>query len=399
MTREAFGYYTYGDIKGKTLIGNPSYGAYPLTDSHYIISKSAHCYIPTSFKDLTYTLKNTVSKNSVCCYHNLNKSANIHLYYKETDLTPSTPEYIKINEDSFYFSSNVNGYYEIKLEGQIVTHNVIINAQPETAITKINNTEQNTYMAFDTEDLNWEVSAEGYVSQSGEISNIRENKVLDITLLEAVLLTITCNVENATILINGIEGASQKVVKGEEITYVVSAPDYKTKTGTLILNEDTVLDVILESMNISIVFPGTTLPSSVTYSSSYFSNAGSYLYSTNTSHSSTGWAYLKFTTPNKATTLSVQAYTSSENNWDFGAVYVGTAIYHPTYSAIRSGTTDGKGTYLYSGSGANSSYSTYSMTLSANTTYYINLVYSKDSSGSVSSDRFYVRNITFTAKG
>lgn len=396
---EAYGYYTYGDEKAKHIVGTSSYGIKKLNTDINLISKEANCYIKTLDKDLTYTLKNTVSKNSVCYYHNLNKSANIHLYYKETDLTSSTPEYIKINEDTFSFSSDVNGYYEIGLEGQIATHNVTINAQPETAITKINNTEQNTYIAVDTEDLNWEVSAEGYVSQSGEILNIHESKVLDITLLEAVLLTITCNIENATILINGIEGASQKVAKGEEITYVVSAPNYKTKTETLILNEDTVIEVELESMDISIVFPGTTLPSSVTYSSSYFSNTGSYLYSTNTSHSSTGWAYLKFTTPNRATTLSVQAYTSSENNWDFGAVYVGTAIFHPKYSDIRSGATDGQGTYLYSGSGANSSYSTYSMTLSANTTYYINLVYSKDSSGSSNSDRFYVRNITFTVKG
>jgi hypothetical protein len=389
MTREAFGYYTYGDIKGKTLMSNPSYGAYPLTDSHYVISKSAYCYIPTSFKDLTYTLKNTVSKNSVCYYHNLNKSANIHLYYKETDLTPSTPEYIKINEDSFYFSSNVNGYYEIKLEGQIVTHNVIINAQPETAITKINNTEQNTYIAVDTEDLNWEVSAEGYVPQSGEILNIRENKVLDITLLEAVLLTITCNIENATILINGIEGASQKVVKGEEITYVVSAPAYKTKTETLILNEDTVIEVELEKNIVNIVYPGTTLPSTVTTegigpSSSYaFYNTGSQLYSSKGSYninSGSSVAYIRFRSPDEASQLSLSAYVSSEANYDYGRIYL-------------------NGSQIFSQSGTSNSWVTVTRDLTPNTDYELKLQYTKDGSGHRGSDRLFVSNITFSAFG
>lgn len=389
MTREAFGYYTYGDIKGKTLMGNPSYGVYPLTDSHYVISKSVPCYIPTSFKDLTYALKNTVSKNSVCYYHNLNKSANIHLYYKETDLTSSTPEYIKINEDTFSFSSNVNGYYEIRLEGQIATHNVIINAQPKTAITKINNIEQNTYVAVDTEDLNWEVSAEGYVPQSGEILNIRENKVLDITLLEAVLLTITCNIENATILINGIEGASQKVVKGEEITYVVSAPAYKTKTETLILNEDTVIKVELEKNIVNIVYPGTTLPSTVTTegigpSSSYeFYNTGSQLYSSKGSYyiaNGSSTAYIRFRSPDEASQLSLRAYVSSEANYDYGRIYL-------------------NGSQIFSQSGTSNSWVTVTRDLTPNTDYELKLRYTKDGSRDNGSDRLFVSNITFSTLG
>jgi hypothetical protein len=386
---EAYGYYTYGDEKARHVVGTSSYGIKKLNTDINLISKEANCYIKTLDKDLTYTLKNTVSKNSVCYYHNLNKSANIHLYYKETDLTSSTPEYIKIDEDTFSFSSDVNGYYEIGLEGQIATHNVIINVQPETAITKINNTEQNTYVAVDTEDLNWEVSAEGYVPQSGEILNIRENKVLDITLLEAVLLTITCNIENATILINGIEGASQKVVKGEEITYVVSAPAYKTKTETLILNADTVIEVELEKNIVNIVYPGTTLPSTVTTegigpSSSYaFYNTGSQLYSYKGSYhinSGSSIAYIRFRSPDEASQLSLRAYVSSEAKHDFGRIYL-------------------NGSRIFSQSGTSNSWVTVTCDLTPNTDYELKLRYTKDGSGNKGSDRLYVSNITFSTFG
>lgn len=386
---EAYGYYTYGDEKARHVVGTSSYGIKKLNTDINLISKEANCYIKTLDKDLTYTLKNTVSKNSVCYYHNLNKSANIHLYYKETDLTSSTPEYIKIDEDTFSFSSDVNGYYEIGLEGQIATHNVIINVQPETAITKINNTEQNTYVAVDTEDLNWEVSAEGYVPQSGEILNIRENKVLDITLLEAVLLTITCNIENATILINGIEGASQKVVKGEEITYVVSAPAYKTKTETLILNADTVIKVELEKNIVNIVYPGTTLPSTVTTegigpSSSYaFYNTGSQLYSYKGSYHISGGssiAYIRFRSPDEASQLSLRAYVSSEAKHDFGRIYL-------------------NGSQIFSQSGTSNSWVTVTCDLTPNTDYELKLRYTKDGSGNKGSDRLYVSNITFSTFG
>ena len=386
---EAYGYYTYGDEKAKHIVGTSSYGIKKLNTDINLISKEANCYTKTLDKDLTYALKNTVSKNSVCYYYNLNKSANIHLYYKETDLTSSTPEYIKINEDTFSFSSDVNGYYEIRLEGQIATHNVIINVQPETAITKINNTEQNTYIAVDTEDLNWEVSAEGYLSQAGEISNIRENKVLDITLLEAVLLTITCNIENATILINGIEGASQKVVKGEEITYVVSAPTYKTKTETLVLNEDTVIEVELEKNIVNIVYPGTTLPSTVTTegigpSSSYaFYNTGSQLYSYNGSYNinyGSSVAYIRFRSLDEASQLSLRAYVSSEANYDYGRIYL-------------------NGSQIFSKSGTSNSWVTVTRDLTPNTDYELKLQYTKDGSGHRGSDRLFVSNITFSTFG
>lgn len=398
---ESYGYYSYGDVKAKWLQGTPSMGSTlnnPNTQMN-LVSKNAFSSKTEISKDYdTSESFLTVSKNVICNGTPLVKSANI--MFNTTEMDVESKEYPTRIHDTKTIVVNTTdiGFYEITSVGQIARHDLTIIPTPSESIVKIYDVEQSSYNGYETEEVPYEVSCDGYTTKSGNIKLI-ENTEMEVVLKLQALLTVNVEQEDAVVIVNGVEGREHILGQGDEVTVEITCERYKPYTNTFIIEEDTVLDVVLELMDISIVFPGTTLPSSVTYSSSSFSNSGSYLYSTNTSHSSTGWAYLQFTTPNRATTLSVQAYTSSESNWDFGAVYVGTAIYRPTSSNIKSGTTDGKGTYLYRGSGSNSSYSTYTMTLSANTTYYINLVYSKDSSGASNSDRFYVKNITFTAKG
>mgnify|MGYP003290540349 CR=1 FL=1 len=147
----------------------------------------------------------------------------------------------------------------------------------------------------------------------------------------------------------------------------------------------------------------TVTTSGIGTSSSYaFYNTGSDLRSSSGSYnvnSGSSYAYIKFTTPNEKTTLSVQAYVSSEASCDFGGVYVGTKEYRPSKSNISSKTTDGYGSWLMSSSGNNTSYTTYSKTLEPNTTYYINFSYAKDGSVHTNSDRIFIKNITFQTFG
>ena len=133
--------------------------------------------------------------------------------------------------------------------------------------------------------------------------------------------------------------------------------------------------------------------------SGYYIQSGSTSYNVNNGKS---YGYIKFTTPDTTDDilLSVSCYTSSENNWDFGGVYVGTVIYQPTQSQIKNKTTDGNGFYLYTGSGSNSSPATYTLetvgqTLQPNTEYYISFAYVKDSSGNSNNDRFFISEIKF----
>ena len=114
-------------------------------------------------------------------------------------------------------------------------------------------------------------------------------------------------------------------------------------------------------------------------------------------NSGSSYGYFKIHTPNESTTFSVTAYVSSEGNYDFGGCYVGTQIYNASRDAIKSSATDGHGKWVFMNS--NSSESTYTTTLEANTDYYIQFYYTKDSSGNSGEDRVIIKNIKFSYYG
>ena len=111
---------------------------------------------------------------------------------------------------------------------------------------------------------------------------------------------------------------------------------------------------------------------------------------------SSGTAYAHFTLhTTKACLFSVNASISSEQNYDFGAVYIGSDIYEPTQDQLKTKTTDGKGNYLVIGSGTtleggpNTSVNAdgdISMQLAENTDYVISFAYAKDRSGAQGDD-------------
>lgn len=109
------------------------------------------------------------------------------------------------------------------------------------------------------------------------------------------------------------------------------------------------------------------------------------------------YGYFKIHTPNESTTFSVTAYVSSEGKYDFGGCYVGTQIYNAGRDAITSSATDGHGKWVFMNS--NSSESTYTTTLEANTEYYIQFYYTKDGSGDSGEDRVIIKNMKFSYYG
>lgn len=108
------------------------------------------------------------------------------------------------------------------------------------------------------------------------------------------------------------------------------------------------------------------------------------------------YGYIKFKTPDELTNVSVTCSVSSEANWDYGAIYVGTSLYQPTREQVKNGTTDGSGKYLMTGSGQVDK-NTYTAELQPNTTYYLMFIYVKDNSGDANDDRLIVYDITFTS--
>ena len=110
----------------------------------------------------------------------------------------------------------------------------------------------------------------------------------------------------------------------------------------------------------------------------------------------TAYGYIEFTTPATSCTVSVTGGVSSERNYDFGAVYIGKAVYEPTRDQISSATTDGNGEYILRGSGDITS-ATYTKELEPNTTYFLSFAYAKDGSQNRGNDCLFITNVTFNA--
>lgn len=198
-------------------------------------------------------------------------------------------------------------------------------------------------------------------------------------------------------------GASVSTYIGAQVSWSVSCTDYRTRTGTVSALSTQTINVTLEELQaVDIVLSGdfsdphNQLTSLV--DGSNFQISGTSIQNGSTSYnkdSGTSYGYIKLTTKEQ-TTLSITASVGSESNYDFGGVYVGTKIYKPTQSQAKSKTTDGSGSYLMSISGSVSS-KAYTMTLQANSTYYLNFFYVKDGSGNSNGDRFSVTEIKYRA--
>lgn len=198
-------------------------------------------------------------------------------------------------------------------------------------------------------------------------------------------------------------GASVSTYIGAQVSWSVSCTGYRTKTGTVSALSTQTINVTLEELQATDIVlsgdfsdPHNQLTSLV--DGSNFQISGTSIQNGSTSYnkdSGTSYSYIKLTTKEQ-TTLSITASVGSESNYDFGGVYVGTKIYKPTQSQAKSKTTDGSGSYLMSISGSVSS-KAYTMTLQANSTYYLNFFYVKDGSGNSNGDRFSVTEIKYRA--
>lgn len=198
-------------------------------------------------------------------------------------------------------------------------------------------------------------------------------------------------------------GASVSTYIGAQVSWSVSCTGYRTKTGTVSALSTHTINVTLEELQaVDIVLSGdfsdphNQLTSLV--DGSNFQISGTSIQNGSTSYnkdSGTSYGYIQLTTK-ESTTLSITASVGSESNYDFGGVYVGTKIYKPTQSQAKSKTTDGSGSYLMSISGSVSS-KAYTMTLQANSTYYLNFFYVKDGSSNSNGDRFSVTEIKYRA--
>jgi hypothetical protein len=244
-----------------------------------------------------------------------------------------------------------------------------------------------------------------------------DNMFIENIALPTYTITFHSNVENSKVSysyndIGTVTGTCDadvelKVPQNVTLNYSVYADDYKAKRGSILMDSDQSVTVELEQaktveVDLSYPFENDDLDMSTLIDGSNFivsSDKQAIMNGSNSYNVNNGvsYGYISFTTPAYESELSITYQISSEGNFDFGGIYLGTAVYRPSSNSIISGqTTDGNGKWLVSTSGAGSS-TTVTSTLSAATTYYLGFSYAKDGSAHSNDDRFYITNIKFTA--
>ncbi len=124
-------------------------------------------------------------------------------------------------------------------------HTFVIVAVPSDAVVKINGVVRNSFVAAYGTSISWSVSRENYITQSGTLT-LTEDTSIEVSLeLKSYTFTVSPTPANAVVIINGEERTSITAVHGTEIEWSVSADNYVSQNGTLVLTKDTTLPVAL----------------------------------------------------------------------------------------------------------------------------------------------------------
>lgn len=123
-----------------------------------------------------------------------------------------------------------------------------VNASPEGCTIKINGVEAPTGTAQVDKNstVTWEVSKEGYVTQSGQKIADQDTNSIAVTLqLRQVSIIIAPVPSDSSVIINEVARNTITVAYGTKISYTVSHTGYVSQTGTHTATEDTTIDVVL----------------------------------------------------------------------------------------------------------------------------------------------------------
>lgn len=135
---------------------------------------------------------------------------------------------------------------DVNLELQY--YNYILRAIPSDATVIINGIEQNTLYDLMNTEINWEINRYGYISQSGmDILTNNIIKKVRLEKMQFTY-TINPTPSDAIVVINGIEQNTITADYGSVIDWEVSMEGYTSQSGQIELIKDAVNDVILEEI-------------------------------------------------------------------------------------------------------------------------------------------------------
>lgn len=151
-------------------------------------------------------------------------------------------------EEMETYSAILNEFKQMYTEVQEYT--LTVSATPSDATVKLNGVEQTSITVAEGSEVQWEVSKDGYVAQSGTVT-VTSDTTLPVTLVEAAeyTFTITATPDNSIVKINGVEQKSITVPEGTSVEYEVSCEGYYSESGSCIVDKDTniVVDLTSES--------------------------------------------------------------------------------------------------------------------------------------------------------
>lgn len=122
-----------------------------------------------------------------------------------------------------------------------------IKAYPAEAEVFINNVKQKNVSVARGEVVYYEVRAEGYISETGQMT-VNENTELEINLVSVVeqcVLTINATPQDAKVSIEGYERKSFACHKNAKVFYVVSKPGYVSVSAEVTVDKDMTINVNL----------------------------------------------------------------------------------------------------------------------------------------------------------
>ena len=144
----------------------------------------------------------------------------------------------------------LTGNSTINVNLVIDQHTFTITPTPADAIVVINGVQRSTITADYGTTITWSVSKEHYVTQSNT-TTLTADTTLPVNLaLEQFTFSIVSTPSNATKVINGVARSSFTTDYGTTINWTVSKTDYTSESGSYVLYEDHVENVVLEPQTI-----------------------------------------------------------------------------------------------------------------------------------------------------
>lgn len=205
------------------------------------------------------TLTYTLNKKPVYTYSiNITNVKKLELSDGQVLTYDGTNQIVTIESysNTLTFRASADGYKAetgslSQLETTIITlkkyYTVTINTTPTNANVLINNKSVKTYTGIDGETISYEVTADGYESQSDSFV-LTEDKTLNINLIKIITeatITIVPNPSDATVVMNGRQTTSITVSINSNVTYSVSKEHYATNSGTILADKTKIVDITL----------------------------------------------------------------------------------------------------------------------------------------------------------